>query len=427
MNFNKLLRGTLHITFLKEGIVMISVGIDVSKGESTVCIMKPGGEVLKPPFKMLHSIEDILHLVKLIKSYNEETRVVLEDTGHYHLPVVTLLVEKGIFVCTVNALRMKKYCSQSIRRAKTDKIDSVHIASYGLTYWNELTPVLPPSNIYRELKLLARQYYQMVSILIKAKVNLSNLLDQVMPGIQSLMTDSKSNHKLTDFVSRYWHYGHILDMREKRFKADYCKWAKKQGYRVYERLANEIFVVAQNGIPVLPNSISTKITVQEAVRVIHQIEISRDTILTQMQELAKSLPEYSVVCEMHCIGEVLAPRIIAEIGDVHRFYNKHSLIAYAGIDAPPYQSGSFFATERHISKRGNSYLRKTGYEIMQSLIQHKPEGDPVYEFIQKKRSEGKSGKEAMIAGLNKFLRIYYGKVTELYKNISDELVFCSRI
>ncbi len=26
---------------------MISVGIDVSKSKSTVCIMKPGGEVLK--------------------------------------------------------------------------------------------------------------------------------------------------------------------------------------------------------------------------------------------------------------------------------------------------------------------------------------------------------------------------------------------
>ncbi len=202
---------------------MISVGIDVSKGESTVCIMKPGGEVLKPPFKMLHSIEGIICLIDLIKSYDEETRVVLEDTGHYHLPVVTLLVEKGIFVCTVNALRMKKYCSQSIRRAKTDRIDSVHIASYGLTYWNELTPVMPPDNVYKELKLLARQYYQMVSMLIKAKVNLSNLLDQVMSGIQSLMTDSKSNHKLTDFVSRYWHYGHILDMGEKRFTTDYCK------------------------------------------------------------------------------------------------------------------------------------------------------------------------------------------------------------
>ena len=50
---------------------------------------------------------------------------------------------------------------------------------------------------------------------------------------------------------------------------------------------------------------------------------------------------------------------------------------------------------------------------MQSLIKHQATGDPVYEFIQKKRSEGKSYKEAMIAGLNKFLRIYYGKVKEL--------------
>lgn len=406
---------------------MISVGIDVSKGKSTVCVMKPGGEVLEPPFEMLHTMEGILSLVRLIGTYTEEVRVVLEDTGHYHWPVVTLLVENGIFVCTVNALRMKKYCAQSIRRAKTDRIDSTRIASYGLTYWSELLPVKPTEDTYRELKLLARQYYQTVSMLIKAKVNLSNLLDQVMPGIGDLMSDSASNHKLTDFVARYWHYGHILEMGEKRFTTDYCKWAKKQGYRVYERLASEILAVAQNGIPVLPNSPVTKVVVTEAVRVIHQIEITRDTIIAQMQALCKSLPEYSVVRDMPCIGDTLAPRIIAEIGDVRRFHNKHSLIAYAGIDAPPYQSGTFNATERHISKRGNSYLRKTGFEIMQSLIQHKPEGDAVYDFIQKKRSEGKCGKEAMIAGLNKFLRVYYGRVSEVYDAIHSELIFGSSI
>lgn len=404
---------------------MISVGIDVSKGKSMVCIMKPGGEVLKTPFEMLHSMESILHLVKLINSYDEEVRVILEDTGHYHLPVVTLLVEKGIFTCCVNALRMKKFCSQSIRRAKTDKIDAVHIAQFGLTYWNELSPVKPPEYVYQELKLLARQYYQTVSMLVKAKVNLSNLLDQTMPGIKELMNDSPGNHKLTDFVKRYYHYGHILEMGEKRFHYDYCKWAKKQGYRVYERLAKEILAIAQNGIPVLPNSPVTKAVVVEAVRVLHEIEISRDTILAQMQELAKSLPEFSLIREMPCIGDTLAPRIIAEIGDIRRFKNKHSLIAYAGIDAPPYQSGSFNATERHISKRGNSYLRKTGYEIMQCLIQHKPIGDPVYDFICKKRHEGKCGKEAMIAGLNKFLRIYYGRVTDLYEEINEQLIFGS--
>lgn len=396
---------------------MISVGIDVSKGKSTVCVLKPGGEVLRTPFEIQHTIKDLLSLVNLIESYTEEVRVILEDTGHYHWPVVTLLVEKDIFVCTVNALRMKKYCAQSIRKAKNDRIDAFRIASYGLTYWNELIPVKAAENVYKELKLLARQYYQTISMLIKAKINLSNLIDQVMPDIDKILSNNASHNKLTDFVARYWHYEHILKMGEKRFTLDYCKWAKKQGYRMHERLASEILAVAQNGIPVLPYSNVTKIVVTEAVRVVHQIELTRDTIIAQMQELAKSLPEYSVVKNMPCIGNVLAPRIIAEIGDIRRFHNKHALIAYAGIDAPPYQSGTFHATERHISKRGNSYLRKTGFEIMQCLIQHKPQGDPVYVFYSKKRSEGKCGKEAMIAALNKFLRVYYGKVSELYQNI----------
>lgn len=312
---------------------------------------------------------------------------------------------------------MKKYCAQSIRRAKTDKIDAVRIASFGITYWSEVTRAYDAPDTYDELRFLARQYYQFTAILVKAKVNFINLLDQIMPGISDLLQNNKDNHKLTEFIDRYIHFQTILDMGEKKFTADYCKWAKKKGYRCNERKAAEIFAIAQNGIPSLPDSQSVKIAVREAIKMIHSTEESRNTILAQMQALCKTLPEYSVIRDMNCIGEILAPRIIAEIGDVRRFRNKHSLIAYAGIDAPPYQSGNFNASERHISKRGNKYLRKTGYEIMQSLIKHKPVNNAVYDYIQKKRSEGKSGKEAMIAGLNKFLRVYYGKVMEVYSKI----------
>lgn len=393
---------------------MISVGIDVSKGKSTVCIMKPCGEILESPFDIGHTADELDSLISLIKSFDEEIRVVMEDTGHYHLPVATYLSSHNIFVCCVNDLRMKKFCSQSIRRAKTDKIDSIKIAAFGITYWNELVKAYPSDVIYDELKFLARQYYQVTGMLVKSKVNFSNLLDQVMPKINDVLSNQGGNHKLTEFVSRYIHFQNILDMGERKFTSDYCKWAKKKGYRLNERKAAEIYAIAQNGIPTLPNSQSVKIAVSEAIKLIHSIEESRNTILAQMQDLCNTLPEYSVVKEMDCIGDTLAPRIIAEIGDVRRFKNKHSLVAYAGIDAPPYQSGAFHASERHISKRGNSYLRKTGYEIMQSLIKHKPADNAVYDFIQKKRSEGKCGKEAMIAGLNKFLRVYYGKVMEFY-------------
>ena len=104
------------------------------------------------------------------------------------------------------------------------------------------------------------------------------------------------------------------------------------------------------------------------------------------------------------------------IQNIHYFYSKSALIAYAGIDAPPYQSGSFTATNRHISKRGNKYLRKTGYEVMLSIMRKKPTVDTaVYEFILKKQSEGKGKKTSKIAGLNKFLKIYYARVNEIYQ------------
>ena len=49
------------------------------------------------------------------------------------------------------------------RQVKTDQIDAMQIALYGLAYWQELQPTRLPENTYRELQLLARQYYQTVS------------------------------------------------------------------------------------------------------------------------------------------------------------------------------------------------------------------------------------------------------------------------
>lgn len=107
---------------------------------------------------------------------------------------------------------------------------------------------------------------------------------------------------------------------------------------------------------------------------------------------------------------------IAEIGDVRRFKDSKSLIAYEGIDAPPYQSGQFEGTKRHISKRGSRSLRKCGYEIMMALKSSKSTEDhAIYEYMLKKEAEGKNKKLVKIAGLNKFLRIYYARVMEVYQ------------
>ena len=38
----------------------------------------------------------------------------------------------------------------------------------------------------------------------------------------------------------------------------------------------------------------------------------------------------------------------------------------------------------------------------------------IYDFVKKKESEGKPKKVTKIAGLNRFIRIYYAKVRDAY-------------
>lgn len=106
------------------------------------------------------------------------------------------------------------------------------------------------------------------------------------------------------------------------------------------------------------------------------------------------------------------PQLMAEIGDVRRFAHKGALVAFAGVDAPPFQSGDFEAKSRHVSKRGSSPLRRTLFQICSmSLCRADPE-DPIFCFMDKKRSEGKHFYVYTVAGAAKFLRIYYARVKQ---------------
>ena len=399
---------------------MISVGIDVSKDKSTICMLRPYGEVVEAPYNIDHTEQALNTLIERIKSFDEDVKVVLEATGGYHQVVVAKLLTSNIFTVVVNPYIMKKYCAATLRKAKTDKIDSIRIANYGIDHWFSMTAYCPPDEIYKELKLLGRQYEQYVRLKVGCKIQLANLLDGVMPGIKSILQGTvpaySTKDKLCDFVEKYWHYDNIKKMSEKQFLSDYEKWTKRKGYRYNESQVIAIYQLSKNNIPTLKSSTpSTKMLVLQAVKSVREAELTLSLIISQMQEIASTLPEYSVVREMKGVGDVLSVRLIGEIGDVRRFRNGSSLVAFAGIDAPPYESGKFVGTNRNISKRGSSTLRKIGYEIMHSLKVSKPtEDSAVYDFIIKKENEGKPKRVAKIAGLNKFLRIYYARVMALY-------------
>ena len=400
---------------------MISVGVDVSKGKSTVCILKPYGEIVCSPFEIQHVEKDLEDLDSLLKKLTGEIRVVMEATGIFHLPVLTFLQEKGYFVSVINPFAMKKYVKDnSIRGAKTDKLDSIMIANYGIDKWFKLQKHEGDEETYAELKLLGRRYRYYMELHVKALQELTHILDYTMPGIKKLFNswdEASGKDKLSDFVERFWHFDIITAQSLDEFVEEYLMWAGEKKYHRSRSKAETVYELAFGGIPTLSSSTpSTKMLVQEAVTVLRAVDNSLSHILSRMQELAKSLPEYSTVRAMGGVGDVLAPKLIAEIGDVRRLHSAKALIAWAGIDPPPYESGQFVGSKRRITKRGSSTLRKVGYEVMRVLKSHKaPKDDTVYNYILKKESEGKSKKHAKIAGLNKFLRIYYARVMEVYQ------------
>ena len=74
---------------------MNSVGIDISKGRSTIAVMRPFGEVVISPFEVRHTDSELSELARQLKILDGETRVVMEATGNYHAPVANCSTTQG--------------------------------------------------------------------------------------------------------------------------------------------------------------------------------------------------------------------------------------------------------------------------------------------------------------------------------------------
>lgn len=396
---------------------MYAIGIDVSKGKSTIAI-NHNGILLEKPFEIKHTDEGLKTLTDKINDFKKgDIKFVMEATGIYHLPILLKLLELQYFVCVENAFLIKKYFDVNLRKVKTDKKDAIKLANYCLEKWNTLKPYTLQDNTYEELKFLSRQYSQQISLKVKAKVQLANLIDLTFPNFCKPFNIESQYLFMLDIYEKYYHPKLIVVLGEKTFIKDIQEIAQKRGHRVGLRVGIELYNLAKETIPTRPSNNYTQLAVTSCVNSLRSIEKATKDIISQMNELARELPEYDTVRKMKGVGNKICPRIIAEVGDVRKYKNANSLIASAGIDTPPYESGKFTANNIHISKRGNKYLRKCGYEIMKSLKATKPINDSaVYEYIIKKEQEGKPLNVCKIAGLNKFLRIYYARVKEIYNS-----------
>lgn len=399
---------------------MNAAGIDVSSRKSTVAVLRPFGEVVKLPFDVRHNAEDLEALAEQLKSIEGETRVVMEHTGRYYESIATVLHKAGLYVSAVNPLLIKEYGNNSLRKVKTDKADAMKIAKYALDNWIELRDYTPMDTIRYDLKTLNRQFRLASRQKTATANNLIALQEQSFPGIRKLFDSpvrSDGTQKWVDFAHDFWHVDCVRGSSQNAFTERYRKWCKRNRYQFSMEKVAKVYALAKSAVVLVQKTSVTKTLVQEAANQLTAISRSVEIYRSEMNKLASQLPEYPVVMKMYGVGESLGPQLMAEIGDVRRFERKQSLVAFAGIDPAPSESGDYCSRSNKTTKRGSPYLCKTLFNIMTVHLQRAPADEPVFLFLDKKRVEGKPYYVYMTAGVNKFLRRYYGKVMTYFSTL----------
>ena len=395
---------------------MNAVGIDVSKGKSMVAALRPMGEVALLPQEFLHTEVGLEQMAYAIIALGEDTRVIMEATGRYHEPVAAALHEYGIYVCVLNPLFIKQSGGGSIRKVKTDKADAMKIAKYGLDNWVDLREYTPMDTVRQQLKLCSRQYNLYMKTVVSLQNNLISLTDKTFPGVNELFSSPEradGHQKWVDFVMTFWHCDCICRVSENAFAERYQKWCKRKGYHFSAEKALDVYAGSCGHFTTLPKNDNTKLLITTAAQQLLAGKITLAALRAEMARLARQLPEYDTVHAMYGVGEITAAQLMAEIGDTRRFHNRKAITAFAGLDAPPYQSGTVDVKSRSISKRGSPHLRRTLFLVVETYLKRKPADEPVYQFLDRKRSEGKLYKVYMTAAANKFLRIYYARVNQV--------------
>ena len=398
---------------------MFAAGVDVSNGRSTVAVLQSKSTVTLKPFEVAHTPEGLGKLVEILNSLGGETRVIMEHTGRYYETIAMFLDSSGFFVSALNPILLNRYQENpSLHNVKTDKADAVKIAKFGLDNWDQLRQYEPMDTIRYQLKTMHRQFQLASKSETAFTNNLIALLEQTYPGIRKFLSSPArpdGSQKWVDYVGTFWHADCVRKLSLKAFSERYLKFCQRHKYNFSEEKAAELYRHAQNVVTVVPKSDVSKLMVKEAVTQLNAISRTVETYRAEMNRLASQLPEYETVMGMYGAGPSTGPQLMAEIGDIRRFPKKNSIIAYAGIDPGKDDSGDVVKKSNRSSKRGSPYLRKTLFVIMDVLIRLKPVDDPVYQFIDKKRSEGKPYYVYMTAGGTKFLRHYYGKVRDCLK------------
>ena len=326
----------------------------------------------------------------------EVPSIALEASGHYWLGLQRRLALDGYQIQAINPLQAQAFRSTGIRKTKTDRRDAFVLAD--LVRIGRARPNYVPDDTILQLRELTRFRWDLVDRIGDAKRRVLTVLDRVFPEFADQFSDpfGTSARELLQRAASAAEFAELdLDELTQLLERASRKRFGRAKAEALQRTARESL-----GVPALGRA--AELEIQALLGQIALIESQVREVDTAIAELLGGLEQH--VASIPGIGSVLAATIIAEIGDIDRFRNVEALVAYAGLDPTVFASGQFEGKRQHISKRGSPYLRRALFLATHSAHLRNPD---LNAYLQRKLSEGKAYKAAVIATAHKLLaRIY---------------------
>lgn len=376
------------------------IGVDIGKDFHQATILDPGGEVLGGTLRFDNSalgfIKFLSHLERLIPD-KESCLVSLEATGHYWLPLYLFLLDKGYKVQVFNPYQSDALRKVFLGRAKTDKLDAELVARLARIGTQKATPL--PGEELLSLRNLSRFRSELVFQSSDSKRRLIFLLDLIFPEFEKLFSDIFGKTAMA-ILSNHPTPEEILELDERKLtdlleKSSKGRLGKATAKKLKEKAASSVGI-----------SFGQKSLVFELKLILEQLKFLK----LQLKDLEKEITQILTKTDQKLttipgIGPMIASAILGEIGDIKRFPNVPSLIAYAGLDPTTFESGSSILKKRKLSKKGSKYLRTALWQGAVYCLVHNPN---LRAFYDRKLSEGKPKQVALGAVTNKLTRIVYG-------------------
>lgn len=383
------------------------IGLDVAKGESQVQAFLARKQPFGKTFKFKHDtngLRDFYVFYKKVK-LNAETDpvVIFESTGHYHEPVLQYLEEKRITYYLVNPVVSYETKKSSLRKVKSDPADARHLCEL---YYKEDLETFHRKNVQTmNLRNLSRQHDSLTRNYVQLKLQFQTILDQVFPEYKGVFGNLYSQVSLKTLLL-YPTSDAVLKVATDELASVMHSLGGKRSYAWFSDKANKLKEAAERDPFKKTLYQSHLVTLKMYIQMLLQQKEFLSILEQEIDELAMQFEEYEILRSIPGVGCKIAATLISEIGEIKQFSHPKKLVAYAGIDPRIYQSGKFTATINRITKRGSSKLRQALYTAVQCGLTNN-RNTKLREFYDKKRSEGKPHKVAIIACANKLLHWIY--------------------